>query len=583
MHANSFSSRSAIFFSIGFFSIGVVAIALFIASTVLFLGKTIAPWQFPLAVVASLGLNYVVFGRRTGLSRRSQFGLFLGIPLALVLCSIWISGCFYDITFDGQAYHQEAIIQLEAGWNPYRQYLPDTVNQAIWVNHYAKGMEMVQSMIYATFQDIEMGKSVNLLLWIASVSIVLVLLQHLSPTLLRRNIFLSILISSSPVVFNQLLTYYVDGALSSCLLILIATLILVHRQPHLCNWLLLAFVIVILANIKFTGVVYIVLFVGAFSAWYLTRRRQKTFYRLLAVAVPAGLLAILIGYNPYITNFIDYGHPLHPLMGAHKVDIMDINTPYGFKGKSEVERFFISLFAHTENLYPWNRYDIALKIPFTFNTTDLANAPKVDTRLAGFGPFFSGIVVLTIIIGFIIAKHVKKSKRYAGIAGLVAIIVLSVVIMPESWWARYVPQLWFLPFVLLIGAEILLKRKPRTLLKVIYIAYVLNFMFYLPNILMIGILTGQTNYQMRVFQAAEKPVIVDWGASQSNRIRFIEWEIPYREVDDLASYLQPDTRIAYLPGSQARFIKSPADDEAVEKALWLRVAERWMPNTWKHY
>src|SRR5690606_3159668 len=118
---------------------------------------------------------------------------------------------------------------------------------------YAKGMEMVQSMIYATFQDIEMGKSVNLLLWIASVSIVLVLLQHLSPTLLRRNIFLSILISSSPVVFNQLLTYYVDGALSSCLLILIATLILVHRQPHLCNWLLLAFVIVILRSEEHTS------------------------------------------------------------------------------------------------------------------------------------------------------------------------------------------------------------------------------------------------------------------------------------------------------------------------------------------
>src|SRR5690606_30770438 len=246
-----------------FFAISVIAIALLISSTAFFLGKTITPWQFPLAVGASMSLSYLLFRRHINLSRGFQFVLYLGIPLAVLFLSIWISGCFYDITFDGQAYHQEAIIQLEAGWNPYRQYLPDTVNQAIWVNHYAKGMEIVQSMIYATFQDIELGKSVNLLLWGGSVFIVLALLLRFESISLGRSVLLSILISSSPVVFNQLLTYYVDGALSSCILILVTMIILIHRRPHPSNCILFAFVIVILINIKFTDVVYVALFIGA--------------------------------------------------------------------------------------------------------------------------------------------------------------------------------------------------------------------------------------------------------------------------------------------------------------------------------
>ena len=34
------------------------------------------------------------------------------------------------------------------------------------------------------------------------------------------------------------------------------------------------------------------------------------------------LVAMLgLGYNPYVTNWLRHGHPLHPVYGPHSLDI----------------------------------------------------------------------------------------------------------------------------------------------------------------------------------------------------------------------------------------------------------------------
>ena len=67
------------------------------------------------------------------------------IILIIIVISIFISVLFYDISSDGQMYHMESAIQMKAGWNPFKKELPLNLNQAIWLNHYGKGVEDPQA------------------------------------------------------------------------------------------------------------------------------------------------------------------------------------------------------------------------------------------------------------------------------------------------------------------------------------------------------------------------------------------------------------------------------------------------------
>ncbi|WP_177181007.1 hypothetical protein [Parapedobacter koreensis] len=498
------------------------------------------------------------------------------MPLILALL---ISSYFYDVSVDGQAYHQEALIQLKQGWNPYWQYLPDSVNQAIWVNHYAKGMETIQAAIYCTFHDIEVGKATNMVLWIGSFFLTLSFLSQIESIGLKKGILISGLLASSPTVLNQLLTYYVDGALASSLLILSVLCVYIIKKATTFHLLLLSLIIILLINIKFTGILYVCLSLGGFLLWLLVKKSFPALKKLLLVSVIAGFAAIVVGYNPYVTNSIKYHHPLHPLMGSARVDIMkDLNTPAGFNGKSGLERFLLSTFAHTNNLFPSSEEKgIPLKVPFTFNKIDVVNAARVDARLGGFGPFFSGILLLSLGLFCILFVKARNQAIFNYLVWFIALIILSVIIMPESWWARYVPQFWFIPPVLLLAGELLLKNQYTILKRLIYASGILNMMFSLIGIFFNITLTELIKYDLDVFKASGKTVVVDWQGSASNRIRFIERGIPYEEQD-----LDEATHHG-MTGSEALFIKSEEmDNTAIQKSVWLRLTEKWLPNTWRY-
>ncbi len=582
------AERGILFFSWGFFLVSLLAITLLVASFTFFLDRAIGWWQFPIALVFAMGLNFLFFG--FPMQSRNVLLTFLniGVPVILVVLSLLISSYFYDVSYDGQAYHQEAIIQLNEGWNPYRQYLSDDVNQAIWVNHYAKGMEIIQACIYTTFGNIEAGKATNIMLWIASICVVLAMMQEFGAIGLRTGLLISFLLGSSTVVFNQLITFYVDGTLSSCILMVVAlgvSMLLGQKIPRFTHGILLVCLIVLMFNIKFTGIFYAGYFIAGLCVWLVCTGRWVELRPLIGFSVAGALVGLFIGYNPYVTNMLDFGHPLYPLMGENPADIMAINTPGWFVGKSDIERFFISLFAHTENLYQWDEHRIPLKFPFSLHKTDIVNGSRVDSRLAGFGPFFSGILLLSIIFGWLLIAAIRRATVISGILFLVGMILLSLVLVPESWWARYVPQFWFVPFILLIFAKVVLKDRFGVFRRILYLACLANFMFCLPGIFINVTLTEQIRYQLKVFKADNQPVILDWGDSESNRVRFMKNNIAYIEDKRLINLeAPPDKVVTKFPGSAARFLQSfGSSGNAVTKSSWLRLNEWWLPNTWKHY
>src|SRR5690606_26232504 len=97
------------------------------------------------------------------------------------------------------------------------------------------------------------------------------------------------------------------------------------------------------------------------------------------------------------------------------------------------------------------------KIPFIIKDNETEKMVYPDLRLSGFGLFFSGIFLTSIIILISIPIFYIKTKKLQehkniliGFYTLITIILVSVILNPEMWWARYVPQLWLIPILSLI-------------------------------------------------------------------------------------------------------------------------------------
>jgi hypothetical protein len=162
----------------------------------------------------------------------------------------------------------------------------------------------------------------------------------------------------------------------------------------------------------------------------------------------AGILTLFLGvlfagYNPYILNIIERGHPFWPLYGENSVDIMQVNIEHSkyLIGKNSAQKF-LSLFL-IESSIPFDPRQIF----------HIARSGSYDLRVGGFGVFFIEIFILCLIIGlFSIGKN--RTKPYRQVFFSCGLLLALTIVMPGNWWARYICWFWFTPFLFIIPAHI---------------------------------------------------------------------------------------------------------------------------------
>jgi hypothetical protein len=541
-------------FSVGGLLIITIAITLLIVTLGFFAGVTVSKWQFPAGFLISAGLYHRV--AKPYYSHFRSYSAVILICLGLIISSVIIATKFYDVSYDGQSYHMEEIYQLKNGWNPAKGELADSVNMALYIDHYSKGVEIPQSTLYSLTEHIESGKATNLILLIASFCLTLALLLHGNKLSGSRCILISLFTALNPVAVNQLLTTYVDGQLAIMLLCFVVVAIRAISAGTNFSFLLLASIVIITANIKFTGLVYIVLFSFAFLTWLAVVNYQKLFFRkAFLVTLFSGLVAVLIvGYSTYVENTIVHNHPFYPLMGENKVDIMQHNLPPGFEDYSAATKFFLSLFSHSENAMVGNNHQVQLKIPFTFNKDDVINSYAIDTRIAGFGAMFSGLIMLSVILILVLLiKYYDRWKYRKNWLYLMGLIIISIVVMPESWWARYVPQFWYLPILVLLMSELYMDHQLNIFKLLMYLCLVINVSFTLLSFRYNFMMSRLINAQLKEIKDSNQRIFVQFNSAESNRIRFQENGISYVEkyieknpasksiINSAALYLIPTT------------------------------------------
>jgi hypothetical protein len=166
----------------------------------------------------------------------------------------------------------------------------------------------------------------------------------------------------------------------------------------------------------------------------------------------------IFGYNPYVTNTIHRHQPFYPVLGSAafpsltqqgREGIELYETPRNMMGRNRFYRMAYATFSRPGNA-PYGRVPNAdLMWPFTARWADLFFYRYHEVRVAGFGPWFSGALLLAFGLGVWLLFQRTPARRVTVLATLT--IVTSLFISLHLWWPRYGPQLWLLPIVPIAG------------------------------------------------------------------------------------------------------------------------------------
>lgn len=385
-----------------------------ISSLILLCGCVLNSMISPCAVLFAIGTSYIKLRGYTPI--KSFVWFIVGSITVLIIC-LFIAALFNDNSFDGNFYHQETISLLLNGWNPYSPF--EFKNIPRWSIHYAKALEIIEASIALTFNNIECGKSINLIL---TLSCYFYVKSFCSQTLSYKKPYITLIsfaIALSPIICSQLLTFYIDFAGYIYFLLTIILIIRICSQP-LNNqlqyiWLMIPYGCCIILSIgtKFNIFAYEMLILSLTAIWLIHKSDFHNFKILFISSIISIFIGLLLNTNPYLTNLINYGHPLYPLMGDDFTDIMTGNTPMLF-GNGRFIDFFNSIFS--------------------------INLPTYDQRIGGYGPLMGLILILSFAILIISFKRIPKVCTYIALSALASCLIFD-----QSWWARYIPQLWLIP------------------------------------------------------------------------------------------------------------------------------------------
>ena len=545
------------FFYSGFF-LSLLVFLYIIPILGLFAGVSISSIYFPLAL--TLGNFFFIYLSRKSFSV-SEVVINVIVLNTLIAVAYLISIRVLDTSYDGLWYHQPAVVKLADGWNPI--YNPNyEINQYdktnfLWIQHYPKSAWIMGACIYKASGQIESAKLINFI----TIFCVFFYSYHVFSSFFKKHIFYSIgfslLVSLNPVAVAQLLSNYVDGIIAGMLsLITLALLNLEFQNGRLAklNWFVLGSSMIIVTNLKFTGLFMAGIVIGIFSLYWWWKREpwKLIFRRYLWIFAIAATSFFVLGFNPYVINYTRYGHVFYPLNLKEQYAVFEQNEPVMLRGRSAVEKFFISLSSETINNIQTK--NIPWKNPLSVTRKDIRAFAGTDVRIAGLGPLF--LLALILSIAAFLATFYKMSKSYKSILLVVVIsILVSVVSVPLAWWARYTPQFFLFPLLLLafslITAENQGLRVRKYLSMTAFFILLLNLSIVaVPNVIANRIKTKLIRKEMSELRSRKTPLLINFSSTefQALRIRLKEANVSFTDCDTLKTNVQELRSIYNLYG-----------------------------------
>lgn len=456
------------------FLLSFVIFNLLIATFLFIFRVSIQWWYVILAGVLSIVMMMLVLYKKQSLEWKSVLTIIV-LPLVAIAGLTVLNGKIYDYTYDGNDYHKLAIGLMMEGWNPLHESEAEFIDARMekpidldgatfwWGDAYAKASYIFAANVGSLTKNVESGKILNDISIVIVFCMFLGILLYVGKSWWFALVFAGIAVTPT-TISAQFLTNYVDILVYLYMFLLLSLFFWFEYTKEYHKELLLIFfaTLVMLINIKFTAFAYAGILCAFYYGWYIYRYKKdkdfdkkffKKFTWFAAAAVFVGVF--LVGLSTYPRNTIVYGHPLFPLMGEGKEDIMTKNSPAYFKDKSNLERFLIATFSKMDNIGEASGKEAEWKIPFSVHESELQYYGYSDLRISGNGIFFSGVLIVSLLVVLLGVKGLYRQDKKLCIMLMLPVIMtlIMIVFMPESWWARYFPQLFFVVFAALIILE----------------------------------------------------------------------------------------------------------------------------------
>lgn len=454
---SSFRARLAFEWALPFAStlISLVVLTGVICGAALLFGRSITGIEAVLAAVAT-GVGLAVWLRRIhGRWWPACWTLMILAVAAVMLPNLVLGGRVLDDTWDGQWLHQEAVIQLTDGWNPFWEELTteELPNEGarIRLNGYPKASWFWGAPLVRLTGSIERSKAFSLPLMVAAAVAVFACVLSVTRLSVVVAALIGLAAAANPVALTQILNAQQDGAFASLLTITVVSLIIWVRAGSRIGLALAAAAAVGASAIKLTGPAYVGIFVLSAVVWLWWDGAWRRERRVFGVAVAMAVVAlVLLSGGSYVTNTTRHGHPMYPVLGSDRVDII------GLKPHDRFQTMAASVLSRSRRA-PSDRETLPvlegwteLKIPLTFDREEIRAFADPDVRVGGWGPLFGGMALLAVAILGVAA--VRRPRWAAMLVVALGPLVLSVVINPYCWKIRYVPQSWIIPLVVATAA-----------------------------------------------------------------------------------------------------------------------------------
>lgn len=392
-----------------------------IEAILMMMGVKVVWFDLPLGFVVAQSLLFKYGDRKQWLLSTVSSAL-------IIVCTIFIGMNVADSSYDGNAYHQEMVTVIGNGeWNPYfDRVVPE--GYMLWTIHYAKGIEILAASIMTLTGSLESGKAINLILLVSTGLLCWEWIKCLNDWAVVNKVIFLVLLLANPVTLIQWFNYENDFQFYCYLLLTILFgLQIVDNRNKSTSYVGLSVVILLAIATKFNAFFFEGLTVICLLVWMLVLKKYAEFkMAFLISSLVAIVSAVIICGHPYMTNWMNNSHPLYPLMGESPADIMSYNTPPEYVGHNRFFNFLQSYFAF--KIY------------------------SPGMRKGGFGSVFAIILVVSL---FIETYRCFKEHKLTGSMILVTLVLASCFIFEQSWWARYICQLWLvIPVAYYDGVEI---------------------------------------------------------------------------------------------------------------------------------
>jgi hypothetical protein len=432
-----------------------LCLLLFLTATTTFcaggfmLGVVVARWQAPAALLLAC---VACFLGRGSLERRGRaLAALLGaVGLALVASGLSV---MYAIP-DAEGYHRPAAQLIADGWNPVfdatherlSTLLGPSPGLRLWhIAYLPRGLWIFSAAMYRVTGFVESGDAFNVIL--------LVICYQLMKTLLLRATSLgswcckafSLLVCISPVVPWQLFGGGNDAAFYFLFMICTCAATLFSMSGR-WKWLVyLALALPLLVSLKFSGII-VALALGLVGTCALvfgpsSHRVQRLTHWWLAL-FHAGAIGAVIGFSPYVTNWVNHGGPFYPKSSFDKRVVAEDRITNDFQEMNEDARQmgWIGRFcsAYVSDTLSQEYYRRTVR-------PDFDPVIRVNGGVKGFGVVFR--------VAFLLSLVALACFPMGWLRLPIAVILLTVAMQPWEYvgYARYVSQFYALPLLVLAG------------------------------------------------------------------------------------------------------------------------------------